>query len=193
MTCAGLMSLAMRHGMIAGQGRDIRSDQPVPVSDQAITEALDFLGLSIRKILLTGGRISGVEARDPLYFLWSLERMAMIYDLRTIGDKEWYPWAAQMLVDVQQSDGSWHAPYSDPVGTCFALLVLRRSNLARDLQLTVRDKPRRAPEPAGPSIIQGPDAALVPKPDVTSPGRAPKPLEGITTQTPKDKEIPKLK
>jgi hypothetical protein len=195
MTCAGLLSLAMRHGMISGQGRDIRPDQPAPVNDRAVTQALDFLGLSINKVVLSGGRITGVEARDPLYFLWSLERMAMIYDLRTVGDKEWYPWAAQMLVDVQQADGSWHAPYSDPVGTCFALLVLRRSNFAHDLQLTVKGQPpRRGPQPTEPAIIQGPEAALGPttaprQPDVA--GRTSRPLEGITTQTPRDNEIPK--
>jgi hypothetical protein len=189
------MSLAMRHGMISGQGRDIRPDQPAPVNDRAVTQALDFLGLSINKITLSGGRITGVEARDPLYFLWSLERMAMIYDLRTVGEKEWYPWAARMLVDVQQSDGSWHAPYEAPIGTCFALLVLRRSNLAHDLQLTVKGQPpRRRPQPTEPAIIQGPEAALGPKPDITGAGRAPKPLEGTTIQAPKEtSEIQKKK
>jgi hypothetical protein len=200
MTCAGLMSLAMRHGMISGQGRDIRPDQPASVSDRAVTQALDFLGLSIDKVTLSGGRITGVEARDPLYFLWSLERMAMIYDLRTLGEKEWYPWAARMLVDVQQSDGSWHAPYEAPIGTCFALLVLRRSNLARDLQLTVQSQPpRRDPRPAEPSIIQGPEAALGAattrrEPDMAKPERAPKPLQGTTIQAPNGvSEIPKKK
>lgn len=63
----------------------------------------------------------------------------MIYDLRTIGDKEWYPWAASLIVENQQSDGSW-PDYNDkyPVTTCFALLVLRRSNLTPNLRLTVQ-------------------------------------------------------
>jgi hypothetical protein len=162
MTCAGLMSLAMRYGVIGGQGRDIRPEHPVHVRDRAVTEGLRFLGRSLDKIARAGEQITGVEARDPLYFLWSLERMAVIYDLRTIGDTEWYPWAAEMLVEIQQPDGIWRAPYAAPIGTCFALLILKRSNPAHDLQLAVGEPPRRGPDVTGPTVIQGPDAALGP-------------------------------
>jgi hypothetical protein len=184
MTCAGLMALAMRYGVISGQGRDIRPDQPVQVSDRAIRQGLHFLGESLNKVSLAGDRITGVEARDPLYFLWSLERMAMIYDRKTIGDKEWYPWAAQMLIETQRPDGSWSAPYGGPVGTCFALLILKRSNLARDLQLAVPSEPTRRPSeemqgvgernapaaPPGPTIIQLPGGAASGKKPLPSGG-----------------------
>jgi hypothetical protein len=162
MSCAALMSLAMRHGIISGQGRDIRPDQPVLVSDRAIHRGLRYLGRTLGKITLAGDRITGVEARDPLYFLWSLERMAVIYDLKTIGETEWYPWAAEILVEIQQADGSWRCQFSAPVGTCFALLILKRSNLAHDLQLTVQSPPGRGGDLDGPTILQGPDAALGP-------------------------------
>ncbi len=163
MTCAGLMSLAMRYGVINGQGRDIRPDRPMPVNDRAITQGLRFLGRSLDEVVVMDGRILGAEARDPLYYLWSLERMAMIYDLKKVGDKEWYPWAADLLVQSQQRDGSWLAPYPPPVGTCFALLVLKRSNLAHDLQLTVQGQaPSRGAELGGPTIRQGPGATLGP-------------------------------
>src|SRR5262249_17411446 len=157
-------------------------------SDRAVTQALRFLGLSLNKVTLAGERITGVEARDPLYFLWSLERMAMIYDLRTVGDKEWYPWAAEMLVDVQQPDGSWHAPYASPIGPCFALRVLRRSNRAQDLHPPVRSQPpHHGPRPTGPSIIQGPEAALGTTTTQRGPVDRPKPLDGTTIQMPNKK------
>src|SRR5262249_3233903 len=70
---------------------------------------------------------------SKLYFLWSLERVAVIFGLETIGSHQWYPWAAELLVRIQQGNGSWADPGPGPVPTCFALLILRRSNLAQDL------------------------------------------------------------
>ena len=76
-------------------------------------------------------------ATGNLYFLWSVERVAMMYGLKTIGGKDWYGWGAQMLVKNQNMDGSWtgsHYPGSTtPIDTCLALLFLKRSNLADDL------------------------------------------------------------
>jgi hypothetical protein len=160
MTCAGLMSLAMRYGISAGQGRDIRPNQPISVHDAAVLRGLRYLEPALDRIAVAGNRIGGVEARDPLYFLWSLERVAAIYDLKKIGEREWYPWAAQLLVETQQPDGRWLG-MGDPVGTCFALLVLKRSNLAKDLQLAVRERPPRPmPGISEPVILQGPDIFL---------------------------------
>ncbi|MGH7223980.1 MAG: hypothetical protein ACRELF_12185, partial [Gemmataceae bacterium] len=49
--------------------------------------------------------------------------------------------------------------YMDPVGTCFALLILKRSNLAKDLQLVVQEAPSGSmPDVSGPTIVQGMDA-----------------------------------
>ncbi len=184
MTCAGLMSLAMRYGVRAGQGHDIRPNQPISVHDAAILRGLRYLASSLEKITVVGSGIVGVEARDPLYFLWSLERMAVIYDLQKVGEREWYAWAAQMLVETQQPDGRWFG-MPDPTGTCFALLVLARSNVAKDLQLTVQESPPRPmPDISGPTILQGPDAFLgqTGKPHVPPP-----PLGPSITQTPQTK------
>jgi hypothetical protein len=160
MTCAGLMSLAMRYGVSAGQGRDIRPDHPVSVHDAAIHRGLNYLARSLDKITVLGHRVIGVEARDPLYFLWSLERVAAIYDLKKLGEREWYPWAAQMLVETQLPDGRWQG-LGDPVGTCLALLVLKRSNFAQDLQLAVQEPGSRPmPEISLPIIREGPDVFL---------------------------------
>jgi hypothetical protein len=176
-TCAGLMSLAMRYGAIGGQGRDIRPQQAIQVHDAAVDKGLRYLAQALDKITLEGKGIGGVDARDPLYFLWSLERMAVIYDLKKIGEREWYPWAAELLVESQWPDGSWPG---NPVGTCFALLVLKRSNFAKDLQLAVQEPPSRPnPDLSGPVILQGPDAQL----GQLGKSQAPAPLVGSANRT----------
>jgi hypothetical protein len=170
MTCAGLMSLAMHYGVAGGQGRDIQPQQPIPVHDAAVTRGLKYLAQALGKITRVGDSITGADARDALYFLWSLERMAVIYDLKKIGEREWYPWAAEMLVETQWADGRW--PGGDPVGTCFALLVLKRSNFAKDLQLAVKEPPSHPlPDVSGPTILQGLDAFMgqTGKPPVATP------------------------
>jgi hypothetical protein len=64
------------------------------------------------------------------YFLWSLERMAVVYDLKRIGRVEWYPAGAKLLVSKQNPDGSWQGDYaSGGVDTCFALLFLKKVNI----------------------------------------------------------------
>lgn len=199
MTCAGLMSLAMRYGVVGGQGHDIRPRQPIHVVDAAVNRGLRYLGQSLDKISVVGDRIIGAEARDPLYFLWSLERMAVIYDLETIGNRAWYPWAAQLLVETQWADGRWSG-MGDPVGTCFALLVLKRSNFAKDLQLAVRERPSRPMAGvSGPTILQGPDVFLGQSGKRRSPavmpgmsGAPPSPpaLGPSIIQTPRDKGRP---
>jgi hypothetical protein len=155
MTCAGLMSLAMRHAVIGGQGQEFRPAQPILVNDAAVLEGMQYLGQALDKISVAGDRIVGAEAREPLYFLWSLERMAVIYNLKKIGEREWYPWAAQMLVDTQWQDGRW-SELGDVIGTCFALLILKRSNFAQDLQLAVKEPP-------------GQEESSRPWPDMSSP------------------------
>ena len=75
------------------------------------------------------------------YFLWSLERVAMAFGLKTIGDKDWYAWGSEILVANQRPDGSWQGDYAAcGADTCFALLFLRRANLARDLTATLKGK-----------------------------------------------------
>ena len=72
-----------------------------------------------------------------LYFLWTLERVGVLYNQRTIRKKDWYAWGARLLVERQGKDGHWsvgHYPGSMPmVDTCFALLFLKRANLTQDL------------------------------------------------------------
>jgi hypothetical protein len=66
----------------------------------------------------------------------------MLYDLKTIGGKDWYGWGAQALLVNQRFDGSWangrYPGANDHCDTCFALLFLKRSNLVPDLTENLR-------------------------------------------------------
>ena len=115
------------------------------------------------------GRFTDVP-QGNLYFLWALERVAIVYDLQTIGGKDWYRWGAEMLVANQKPDGQWEkgSLADNPViDTCFALLFLRQANLAEDLAEKLKmdalaaDKPpvKQEPAPAAvPSVAQRPSS-----------------------------------
>ncbi len=122
MTAAGLLGLAMAHGA------DLNTQQK-PLDDPAIKRGLAMLA---REIDRTG------DPRGPdYYFLWSLERVGVLYNLKKIDGKDWYAWGCKVLLPRQQADGSWkdggyygNTPVLD---TCFVLLFLKQANLARDL------------------------------------------------------------
>jgi hypothetical protein len=133
MTCAGLLGLAVGHG-VAGKRAEKEKVDP------AVTKG--FVALS-RFVGKPDEPHTG--RRENLYLLWSIERVAVLYDLPMIAGKDWYRWAAQMLVKSQQEEGSWsNSGYwgSSPViDTCFALLVLKRANLTGDLGSRLPFKP----------------------------------------------------
>ncbi|HTU20931.1 MAG TPA: hypothetical protein VMG10_22960 [Gemmataceae bacterium] len=127
MTCVGLIGLAVGHGMA----------QPVPagqlVQDPGILKGLTALYRMVGK---PTDRLTKVPLQN-LYFLWSLQRVAVLYRMPAIGDKDWYRWGVQMLVANQNAQGSWsgggYPGNSSTVDTCLALLFLKRANLAKDL------------------------------------------------------------
>src|SRR5207249_4497808 len=91
-----------------------------------------------------------------LYFLWSVERVAVLYQLKTIGKKDWYGWGVELLLPRQQSDGSWstnsYHGSSATIDTCLALLFLKRANLVQDLSNNLRlhlaiTDPEERPQP----------------------------------------------
>jgi hypothetical protein len=137
MTAVGLLGLAMGHGVdpalrLADQAR-------VDRADENIQNGLQYLGGQI------GVPARGQESAEPLpglYFLWSVERVGVLYDQKTIGGKDWYTWGATLLLQHQRPDGSWfggHYPGSSAhLDTCLALLFLKRSNLVQDLTADLR-------------------------------------------------------
>jgi hypothetical protein len=145
MTNVGLLGLAFGHGVAP----DLLKFNPKNPKDTIVKPALQ--DPAIQKGLKALSRYIGQPSLDSnkidfpmenLYFLWSVERVAMLYDLKTIGGKDWYRWGAQILVHNQGPDGAWdfsrYHGASPPLNTCFALLFLRRSNLVQDLTNNLR-------------------------------------------------------
>jgi hypothetical protein len=126
MTCSGLLGLAI------GLDRGARPGGKEKV-DPAVLKAFVLLGKHVGKPAGGGKRVP----QGNLYLLWSIERVAVLYDLPTIAGKDWYRWATEMLLSNQQEDGSWdrgnYWGAKPPIDTSFALLVLKRANLAADL------------------------------------------------------------
>jgi hypothetical protein len=148
MTCAGLMGLAIGFGaknLPADRGAAPRVDTDALNKDPAVTAGLKYLGA-----ILAAGRQPDAGTGSPLnplsadlYFMWSLERVGMVYGLKSIGNVDWYEWGSRLLVATQQRDGSWlptnHVPSPD-VATAFALLFLGRANLTEDLSNSLKGK-----------------------------------------------------
>jgi hypothetical protein len=106
---------------------------------------------------LSRGMIFGADAWGDLYFLWSLERVAVIYGQDRIGGREWYPWGKKFILPKQQPDGSWQERFPGVPDTCFALLFLNRVNIVKDLtdklqRLLAALTGRPVPAPPGPPL-----------------------------------------
>jgi hypothetical protein len=171
MTCAGLLGLALSHGHAleatlrtgaagtgapaqGGPARDLGMDPVIRKGlialGSCIGKPLDQLGDPLSGKLPANGPAPGArpegrgDPRNPnrgYYCLFSLERVAVAYDLETIGKKNWYDWGADVLVRSQSADGSWRGEFSQAgADTCFALLFLRRANLAQDLTATLKGR-----------------------------------------------------
>jgi hypothetical protein len=183
MTCAGLLGLAAGQGAAmapvlkaGGSKKDKEKDKDKEGSGEApakkepgvrdlskdvhVKAGLKALGKWVGEpIEKPGDRIGPpmammAPAHKTFYSLWSLERVAVAYDLNTIGNKDWYAWGSDIIVGSQRRDGSWSGGYAaGGVDTSFALLFLRRANLARDLTTVLKGKvtdPDRVVLKAGP-------------------------------------------
>jgi hypothetical protein len=126
MTCVGLLGLAVGHAAARPPGAPAANP---PVEDPRVVKGL----VALR------GFLDGPLAPGPLdlYFLWSVERVGVLYDLPAIGDQDWYRWGVELLLPNQTPAGSWengtYHGHHAILDTCMALLFLKRANLAPDL------------------------------------------------------------
>jgi hypothetical protein len=130
MTCAGLLGLAVGRGSAAAD----RTGDPA-AGDEAIDKGLTYVG----KRLAAFRKRFAADSYGELYFLWTLERMAVAYDLKSISGIDWYAWGAPIILDRQTGAGGWHEVHGAVPDTCFALLFLKRANLALNLTFQLRD------------------------------------------------------
>ena len=136
MTAAALMGLALKHGLLLPNRRD--RGRNVTIRDELIQHGFATLNRLLEEtfaaFVINPHRLNKLD----LYCLWTVERVAVLYNLRTLGTLEWYPAGVQLLLPLQQENGSWGPGGTtclkeSCVATSFALLFLKRSNLARDL------------------------------------------------------------
>jgi len=173
MTCAGLLGLAVGYGVSTHTlhtnikpKKEADKEKETP-RDAAVVRGINFLAQVLEPALradddppamrnfgrggfgMRGGGMGGGIVHNGLgseyYFLWSLERVAMVYSLKTLGDKDWYAMGSKYLLKNQENDGSWRGNLGPTVDTCFALFFLRRANLAVDLTTKLRIK--------GPAVV----------------------------------------
>jgi hypothetical protein len=151
MTCAGVLALAIADGATLEYLREHKPDAKAPdiSQDKNLNRGLEALGAVIENPKgLKPERGYHPQAPEPdrvggktYYFLWSLERVAVALDLKTIGKKDWYGWGSEILLENQLPDGTWAGDHGEGgVDTCFALLFLKRANLARDLTAHIKGK-----------------------------------------------------
>ncbi len=128
MTSIGLLGLALSHGLV-------QDNRAVAVQGQDPWIVNGLVALS-KNIGAPSGRTDNLPMRD-LYFLWTVERVGMLYDLPTIGNKEWYRWGAEILVGNQAPTGNWangiYHGNNPTIDTCLALLFLKRANMTAEL------------------------------------------------------------
>jgi hypothetical protein len=110
--------------------------------DRTIQLAFAGLGLTVADQIRSGKGLliaDGTHGTGDLYFLWSLERVGVVYGVDKIGGFDWFDLGSTVIVRSQSPDGTWAVGgYGAEVNTSFAVLFLCRSNLARDLSSKVQ-------------------------------------------------------
>jgi hypothetical protein len=220
MTCAGLLVLVTGYGarigvttMRAG-GRPTAPTAPLPrpgggnplvgdlKNDPQVRAGLNFLG----KAMSSGGD----AVAGDLYFLWSLERVGVIYGLDKIGDVNWYDWGTAYLLRTQGMDGGWSSAGGranttgrPDVETAFALLFLCKADQLRELTTHMKggklpDSVVKTPPPAEvkPAPMPKPTTPTTPppvKPDQPMPmPPTPAPMPADVNVQPADADVAKL-
>jgi hypothetical protein len=124
MTAAGIAVLAICRQAIEGDhGRDAELDKKISRGWGWFARNLNTIG--------------STTERWSFYFHYGLERAAILTDITTIGEVDWYAKGALMFVDAQLPGGGWvskadgNAPAhrggsGNSVATAFAVLFLRR-------------------------------------------------------------------
>lgn len=125
MTAAGLSSL-----LILDEQLEL-AEKPEPAwLKDAVERAFDELGRRYTPM----ANVHQDTSAQPIYhycYLYAVERVGSLGRRRLLGKQLWYPYGAEYLLSAQQTDGRWEDPTCmkphDVLGTCFALLFLKRT------------------------------------------------------------------
>lgn len=166
-TCIALLGVAIGH--VVSPDPDVR-----PERDPLVLSAFKALSKSIGEPAGTTANRPKVKDAGGLYYMWAMERIAVLYDLRSLNKKDWYQWGAEILVGNQSADGSWEeggfSGEHPALNTAFAVLFLRRANLTPDLSrrlvvdttaLTAKVDDKVTPKPPPPAPKVEPPAPTV--------------------------------
>lgn len=63
------------------------------------------------------------------YYMYSIERVAALLDVKTLGDKDWYDFGSEEILKRQAADGSWNDSTGQLVATSFALMFLSKATM----------------------------------------------------------------
>lgn len=188
MTLAGMLALAFGFGTkhkaeTSFKGSDPKNEgadaperpqraRPDLKSDVQVMKAKDYIARFMSQ--------SFNPDHHTVYFLWTLERVCMIYGYSQFNGIEWYDWGARVLIGLQGQNGAWHGDFvSGPnCETAWALLFLRKANLVADLDIgesvlsggSMKDVGRRG----GSAAVRPP-----PKQEKAQAGRVGKPGEAV--------------
>lgn len=110
MTAAGLTAL-----LIAQERLHLGRNKPMPNLASAIQNATNWLEAE--------ARANGFARTGDMYYLVSLERVALASGIKTLGGRDWYGDGAQDILDQEAGTGSLGR---DLVDTSFALMFLSR-------------------------------------------------------------------
>jgi len=141
MTTAGLTALIVTKFYL---GKDWKTEP-------SVVKGLEWLGKNFAINQNPGGPLLW-----HYYYLYGLERVGTISDLREFGGHKWYKEGAEYLIRLQDPDGSWKsaAPQNgltDQVtDTCFAILFLKRATPPLQKPKDIATGVGRKDEPAPP-------------------------------------------
>jgi len=130
MTAAGTASLVLCREQIALLGHP-----PPPGIDDAIERALVRMGEQFdpERNAQGEGRASLRAGDYHYYYLYGVERVGDLAGRRELGGRDWYLRGASFLLREQRTRGDWKDTTcmrpQDSLGTCFALLFLKRATI----------------------------------------------------------------
>jgi hypothetical protein len=143
MTAAAVMCIAVADATY----NDLHKDKPADISKDrnlmgGLTVLSRIVGHPVQKQREMGGPGAIPQVgHHSFYFLWSLERVCVALSIDKIGGKDWWTWGAEVILANQGQNGTWDGRTNGALAdTSFALLFLRKANLAGDLTANLKGK-----------------------------------------------------